>query len=195
MQNPFTGGSYRQTRGQADSPERPDRVKPVPEHVEAPAFPYRGSETHGVPIPHGVDVQEYYENNTWEDGEDAEKPLPALIEEEPVPVRIVQKTGRELADFRTGRFVVTGPQMILGRHDKRSTVYIKVNKFLADGVTANTNPVYIGYDSGVQPYTGYRLDVGDNFPPIESTEAIWATVDAGVTAVEISVIYEFGVEL
>jgi hypothetical protein len=194
MANPFTSGSYRQTKGQADSPERPDMVKPVPEQVQGPAFPYRGSNTHGVDPTKGVNLSEYYENNEFDDEEDTGQPLPPQDETDPVPVRIVQHSARELAQFRTVRFSVTGPQQILGRHEKRSAVYIKVHKVLADGSTVNTDPIYVGSDSGISTYTGYRLDVGDNFPPINTTEDIWVTCDP-TKVIEVSVIYEFGVEL
>ena len=46
----------------------------------------------------------------------------------------------------------------------------------------------------MQPYTGYLIPAGAELYPIVSTEDIWAVSDSG-TEVEISIMYEFAVEL
>lgn len=193
--NPFVGGSYRQRKGQQTPIDRPDRVKPVPDSIEGPNFPYRGAETHGVD--QGPNPPEYYENEQWDDGASATEMgyLPDDKIEEPVPVRIVSATGKERRDWRATRVVVTDQaQMILGRHDKRLRTVITVHPFAADETTANTNPIYIGNDAGLRQYTGYRIGAGTTFDTLMSTEDVWAIAPVG-TSVEVSVITEFGVEI
>lgn len=196
--SPFIGGSYRQRKGQAASPERPDRVKPVPDEIKGPNYPYRGSNTHGVDQgPAGADPEAYYENDEWDDGANATEIgyLPDEKIEDPVPVRIVSATGRERRDWRATRVVVTDQaQQILGRHDKRLRTVITVHPFAADETTANTNPIYIGNDAGLRQYTGYRIGAGTTFDTLMSTEDVWAIAPVGTT-VEVSVITEFGVEI
>ena len=195
--NPFVGGSYRQRKGMQTSPDRPDRVKPVPDEIEGPNLPYRGSNTHGVDVPPGVDPEAYYENEEWDDGASATEMgyLPDEKIDEPVPVRIVSSTGRERRDWRATRVVVTDvAQQILGRHDKRLRTVISVHPFAADETTANTNPIYIGNDAGLRQYTGDRIGAGTTFDTLMSTEDVWAIAPPG-TSVEVSIITEFGVEI
>ncbi|QAX92941.1 hypothetical protein SEA_WHEEHEIM_33 [Streptomyces phage WheeHeim] len=194
--NPFVGGSYRQRKGQQTPIDRPDRVKPVPDEIEGPNFPYRGANTHGVDQGPG-NPDQYYENEQWDDGASATEMgyLPDDKIEEPVPVRIVSATGKERRDWRATRVVVTDQaQMILGRHDKRLRTVITVHPFAADETTANTNPIYIGNDAGLRQYTGYRIGAGTTFDTLMSTEDVWAIAPVG-TSVEVSVITEFGVEI
>lgn len=193
--NPFVGGSYRQRKGMQTPVDRPDRVKPVPDEIEGPNFPYRGAQTHGVD--QGPNPNDYYENEQWDDGASATEMgyLPDDKIEEPVPVRIVSATGKERRDWRATRVVVTDQaQMILGRHDKRLRTVITVHPFAADETTANTNPIYIGNDAGLRQYTGYRIGAGTTFDTLMSTEDVWAIAPVG-TSVEVSVITEFGVEI
>jgi hypothetical protein len=177
---------YRQLPGQADSPERePERVQPVPEHYEGVNFPYRGTEKHGVEVPadarYGVLESDYAET------EKPDEYLEPEPEPEPIPVRVVNSTARERLDWRATRFLVkdTAAQ-ILGRHEKRKAVRIRNHDA--------TNPIYIGNDAGMQPYTGYLIPAGTELYPFLSTEDIWAVSDSG-TEVEISIMYEFAVEL
>lgn len=194
--NPFVGGSYRQRKGMQTPVDRPDRVKPVPDSIEGPNFPYRGSETHGVDQG-PTNPDQYYENEQWDDGASTTEMgyLPDDKIEEPVPVRIVSATGKERRDWRATRVVVTDQaQMILGRHDKRLRTVITVHPYAADETTANTNPIYIGNDAGLRQYTGYRIGAGTTFDTLMSTEDVWAIAPVGAS-VEVSVITEFGVEI
>lgn len=178
-------GSYRQLTGQQTPPERPDRVKPVPEHYEGVSFPYRGTENHGVD-PGNVDVDEHYEF-AYEDEPQQIPTLPPEEEVDPVPVKVVQDSARERMDWRAARFLVKDvPQEIVGRHEKRKSLRIRVH--------GDTNPIYIGPDSGLRPYTGFRIPAGTELYPFSSTENVYAVADSG-TEVEISVLYEFAVEL
>lgn len=192
----FIGGSYRQRNGQAKSPDRPDMVKPVPDEIDGPNFPYRGYETHGVDEgPGSADSEAYYANEQWDDGATEPGYLADEKVEEPVPVRLVAATGRERRDWRATRVPVGDyPQQILGRHDKRTRVVISVHPVLADGVTVNADPIYLGNDAGLRPYTGYRIGAGVTFDQLQSTEDVWAIADPGKT-IEVSIITEFGVEI
>lgn len=195
--NPFVGGSYRQRKGMQTPVDRPDRVKPVPDEIEGPNFPYRGAQTHGVDQSPGSDPERYYENEEWDDGASASEMgyLPDDKIDEPVPVRIVSATGKERRDWRATRVTVGDvAQQILGRHDKRLRTVITVHPVLNDGTTANTDPIYIGNDAGLRPYTGYRIAAGNTFDQLQSTEDVWAIADPGKT-IEVSIITEFGVEI
>lgn len=193
--NPFVGGSYRQRKGQQTPIDRPDRVKPVPDEIEGPNFPYRGSQTHGVDLSPGTDPEGYYENEHWDDGATEPGYLPDDKIEEPVPVRVVASTGKERRDWRATRVSVGDvAQQILGRHDKRMRTVISVHPVANDGTTANTDPIYIGNDAGLRPYTGYRISAGNTFDQLQSTEDVWAIADPG-KIIEVSIITEFGVEI
>lgn len=188
-------GSYRQRPGQQKAPDRPDRVTPVPEHYEGVSFPYRGTQNHGVAPSKTDDPEQYYDAQAFDDETDKVVFLPAEVEVEPVPVRIVNETSRERNDWRAGRFLVTEiPQEILGRNDKRKSVRIKVHAFKSDGTTANTDPIFIGNDAGLRPYTGFQISAGEELYPFKSTENVFAITLPGVF-VEISMISEFSVEL
>lgn len=186
-------GSYRQLTGMQTSPNRPDRVAPVPEHYEGSNIPYRGTETHGVPIPKDAE----YDSREFEFKQDETKPgyLPDPDDaiHDPIPVRLVQgDSKRERLDWRALRYRVTDQgARILNRHEKRKNVRIKVH-FQTDGL--DSKPVYLGNDSMVAPYTGFQLDRGETLFPFDSTEDVWAICNPG-ESVEISIMYTFGVEL
>lgn len=189
-------GSYRQLTGMQKSPDRPDRVQPIPEKYEGVTLPYRGTNDHGVPVAKDVDYDtrefEYHQPDT-EIGylPDPDKDIP-----DPIPVRIVQgDSRRERLDWRAVRFLVgETAQQILGRHEKRRNVVISVHDVKSDGSTENTSPIYIGNDNGLRPMTGYRIGPGRTFDSLRSTEDVWAVTDPG-SQVEISILYEFGVEI
>lgn len=177
--------TYRQLPGQADSPDRePERVQPVPEHYEGVSFPYRGTQKHGVEVPGDTryDTREF--QYITESPDEYMDPEP---ETDPIPVRVVNSSARERLDWRATRFLVkdTAAQ-VLGRHDKRKAVRIRNHD--------TTNPVYIGNDAGMQSYTGYLIPGGTELYPFLSTEDVWAMSNSG-TEVEISIMYEFAVEL
>lgn len=178
--------SHRQLPGQASPPaEQPDRVKPVPEHYKGVNFPYRGTEKHGVEVPEDAryDSREFEADFPDEDVDY----LPPEDEPEPVPVRVVQGSARERLDWRAVRFhVTTRPQQVVGRHDKRRSLRIKVHS----GVSA----IYIGPDSGVTDYVGFKIDQNEHID-IRSTEEIWAVCGGTTDTSEISIMYEYGVEL
>lgn len=179
-------GSYRQLTGQQTPPDRPDRVAPVAEAVEGTYFPYRGHETHGVPMPKNVDVDDYYETQEVDDDEITY--APEIKEEDVIPVRLVQRTSKERLAFRAMRVVVDGDgpsRQIIGRHEKRRSLRIRVH--------GDTNPLYIGSDDNVRPYTGFLIPAGVEFGALTSTEAVYACANPG-TQVEVSVIYEYGVD-
>ncbi len=186
--NPFIGGSYRQRQGQQTPPNRPDRVKPVPEHYQGQNFPYRGTETHGVKPPADMDADAYYHVGMWDDGEaETIKSEPELKTEDVIPVRIVQgEKGRQRLDWRAGRFYVQNiAQELVGRLETRRSLRIKNN--------SQTATIYIGPDSGVAVYTGYPLGPGQDIL-IYSTENVFAVTDNGSTA-EVGILTEYAVEL
>jgi len=184
-------GSYRQLTGQQTPPNRPDRVKPVPEHYEGVSFPYRGTESHGVNPPKDIDPEEYYDIQTQDDGPNPYPVAPDIKEEDPIPVRIVQKSSRERRAWRGKQIAVTDQKIqILGRHEKRGKVVIR-------NTTMSTNNVYIAEDQSVSPYTGFILRNAaavSGSLDLNTTEEIWAVCDTGETAT-VFVAYEYSVDL
>lgn len=182
--------AYRQLPGQADSPSRePERVQPVPEQYEGVVFPYRGTEQHGVAVP---DDARYNTREFQYPEESPDEYLEPEPEPDPIPVRLVNRTARERLDWRSARIRVTDrAQTIVGRHDRRKRLRIKVH-YQTDGV--DSNPVWIGQDDSVKPYTGYQMDRGETLDPFTSTEDVWAICNPG-ESVEVSVMYEYAVEL
>lgn len=182
--------AYRQLPGQADGPrERPEAVQPVPEHYEGVNFPYRGTEQHGVAVPEGTEFNTREFQYKEEDPEEYAEPLP---EPEPIPVRVVTNHSRERLAFRSARYRVTDQaEQLVGRHEHRRGIRIKVH-WQTDAV--DSNPVWIGHDDGVKPYTGYQLDRGEVVDGIMSTEPIYAVCNPG-ESVEVSVMYTYAVEL
>lgn len=186
-------GSYRQLTGMQKSPNRPDRVAPVPEKYQGTSVPYRGTNDHGVPI----DKEAEFSEREYQIEEDKSKPvyLPAEKEVDPITVRVVQDSARERLDWRVVRFVVGDvAQQILGRLETRRSVTIRVHEVKSDGATANSSPIYIGNDNGLRPMTGERVPAGGIVDALRTTEDIWAVTDPGVQ-VEISIRYEFAVIL
>jgi hypothetical protein len=184
--------SYRQTQGQADSPDRPDRVAPVVEKYAGTNMPWRGTETHGVDVPADTVYDTLEAQRPWVD-DDADIQYMAPEEEpEPIPVKVVNETARERLAWRATRYRVTdSADMILGRHEKRRNVRIKVH-FQTDGV--DSNPIWIGGDDTVKPYTGYQMDRGEILFPFVSSEAVYAICNPG-EQVEVSIMYDYAVEL
>lgn len=177
--------SYRQTAGQADSPsERPHALPPVPEHYDGVNFPYRGTETHGVEPTKGAkyDTREFQYPEEKED-----HPEPPLSEPDPVLVRVVNQHARERRMWRPVRSQATQyATRIVGRNDARTNMRLR-NLDAA-------NAVYIGSDSTVSAYTGYKVSAGAEIYPFNTTEEVWVcTGDTSI--VEIAVMYEYGVEL
>lgn len=179
---------YRQRNGMAKKPtDRPVPIKPVPEKYKGVNFPYRGIEMHGVDVPEGTE----YDTREFQYPEDDGKAeiLPAPIEPDPIPVKVVTETARERLDWRAARFSVnTRAQQVLGRHDKRKAVRIRNH--------SETEAIYIGNDAGMQAYTGFMIPPGEELYPFHSTEDVWACTDSDAAeSVEISIMYEFAVAL
>lgn len=187
-------GSYRQLLGMAaPAKDRKDRVTPVEEHYEGTNFPYRGTEPHGVEPTPGVEYGDV-QNEYTTDAATKIAYLPEPKEDDPVAVKIVQGAKRERLDWRALRFFVTDvPQEIVGRHEKRRSLQIYVHEKKNDG-TDNTDPIFVGPDSGLRPYTGFRIPAGSTMDTLHTTENVYAVCESGKT-VEISIVYEYGVEL
>lgn len=187
-------GSYRQLTGMQKSPNRPDRVAPVPEDYEGASIPYRGTQGHGVEISKDAEYDPD-DNKIEHDKANAIAYLPDPDDSiaEPIPVRVVQgESKRERLDWRPVRTRVTDQgQRIVNRHEKRRSLRIKVH-YQTDGV--DSNPIWLGNDAGVATYTGYQLDRGETLVDLHSTEDVWAICNPG-ESVEVSIMYEFGVEL
>lgn len=183
-------GSYKQSEGMAHSPSHDlGALDPTPEHIKGTVYPYRGTEDHGVPMPHGTDLTSDTDRY-YVDESDLPHPdyMSEPVEHPPVNVRVVNESPRERRDWRPFRFLATDqPQRLIGRSDNRTGLRIQ-NLDAA-------NPVYITQDSGVSPIIGYVIGAGKEINnALETTEDVWIICDAGKTA-EISGIQEFTVQV
>lgn len=177
-------GSYRQLLGMQKAPERPERVEPVPEHYAGTNFPYRGTETHGVKPDPNVDYSDPEIRYDPEHDGDVNY-VPEPVEHDPIPVRIVNENPTEIREFRSARFTVGSPAVqLLGKHDARYRTRIRN--------TDAVNAIYIGPDSSVNSYTGYKLPAGAEIDGLTTTQEVWATTGDETTA-DISIMYEFAV--
>jgi len=177
--------NWMQRKGMQTPPERPDRVKPVPEKIEGIYYPYRGTENHGVKQPNPEAVDDYYESEHWDDG-DVPRVLEPEPEPEPVPVRVVQETARERLSWRSIQVPVTDVKsQVVGRHEKRRNLIIRNPSTSSD--------VFIAEDQSVSTYTGYLLEQGQEIT-LRTTEEVYAVCAPGENTV-LHIAYEYAVEL
>jgi len=170
-----TGGKF------PPAPGTTEPVQPVPDTYGPTVFPYRGSEQHGVPM----DVQTTLQDQWVVDPVDAAEVLHEAPEHEPIPVRIVTESSREIKDWRTGQTVVTGsPSLIAGRNDRRSVVRIKN--------CSATVAVYVGNTLGVSTISGYPIAANGELA-ISTSEEVYG-ISADTTSVYVAVIQEVSVD-
>lgn len=182
-------GNYRQRPGMMSSPKRPEAVQPVPEEYEGVNFPYRGIENHGVEPTKGVDPENYYDHDKWDAGPDDIPSLPAEKEPDPIPVKIMNASGRERFNFRTAKtaFNTITPQQLMGRNDRRNMVRIRVPGSSATGAV-------FGPDPGVNELTGYTVAVGSEIE-FRTTEAIYVLPQDTSKIATVMTLETFSVEL
>lgn len=184
-------GSYRQLLGMQTPPNRPQAIPPVPEEYAGTNHPYRGTETHGVENPTGVDPEYYYDRDQWDAGPSNPVSLPEEKEPDPVKVKIVNETARERYAFRAFQFPANGltAQQFLGRNDKRSNVRVK-------NISTSSTNLMIGHDNGVKPTSGYLVEPGQE-AIIRTTEELFVIADKGGATdfVTMYVLEELSVEL
>lgn len=117
MPNPLMRlGTPVQSRSQTD---RPSPITPLMEEVEGTNNPYRGLEDHGV----DPNSKAHDPDTSTVDVTGRSKPGTVYIvqkePETPVPVKIVQDSGREYREFWTDRLAVSNSVQLLGRDDHR----------------------------------------------------------------------------
>lgn len=180
MPNPLLGAVRLNTGKPAD--DRPHAIPPVPEHYAGENFPYRGTETHGVPVhASGEPLADLYEDNASGTYEPAPEP------EAVVPVRIVDVSGRELRRFRTGQEILDSTtasivRMLVGRNPARTSVSIK---------NTGAQTMYIGETESVAAYTGYPIPAGVE-KVFSHEDAIYAVAVSG-QATTVAMLEEFTV--
>lgn len=180
MPNPLIGSIRLNTTKKVDA-NRPHAVDPRPEAYTGENIPYRGTETHGVPITVGPDGFDGYED--MHSGEyEPQEPEP-----DPVAVRIVTQGGRELRRFRTGTEILDSTaapivRMIAGRNPARTQITIK---------NTGAGIVYIGESESVASYTGFAIAAGA-LQALNAEDAIYAVAAAGTTGT-LSLLEEFTV--
>lgn len=154
--------------------------EPVIEQFAGENNPYRGTNDHGVPVKVNPPEMPDWDNPEIVEYE-AEERLP-----EPVPVRIVSESAKELRKWRhTNEFVDSTQRRIVGAWDKRTTLKI-----------ANQGPatVFIAPDSNVSAMNGYPLAAGKDIS-LTTTDDVWAiVVDDTETDAHVAVLMEYTVE-
>lgn len=159
-------------RKQANTSERPPANRTVEPDVPARILPYRGIETHGVPINAIPDV----DPDEADYGTTVGVPIePVDPEPDPVPVRVVNTSGRESRRFLTlvgyarGTDNGVSGREILPRDDNRTRATIKVP-------TTATQTVWISHSPDLaNSVNGYPLEAGKEYPT-ESQYPIFASV-------------------
>lgn len=175
MPDRYTGGSFPSPDGDTTPLNPPD------ERVEPVNFPYRGGEQHGVAvegrpwIPTDPTAADYW------DGSDESADEPA--EMEPIPVRIVTESGRELRSWRAYQTIarVGEATNLSGQNELKVRVRIR-NLEASDG-----NTIYVGHTSFVSTLSGYPI-LGGTELCIETEEEIY--VVAATADVEVAVLVE-----
>lgn len=175
MPNPFMRLGTPSMSKAAD--ERPHAVPPVPEEYVGDNNPYRGIENHGVEptgkpladIEYDEEVPGFYE---------------AVKEEpDPIPVRIVNVSGRELHRFNTwqDRIQAGTVRAVAGRNTARNSIVI---------LNTGTDTIYIGSSESVASYTGFPVNAGGTLS-LNTEDAIYAYAAAEQS---VAVIEEFSVK-
>lgn len=157
-------------------------IEPVPEHYAGLNFPYRGTETHGVPptveprpVPSHAEVVETEFN-------------PPLPEPEPIPVRVVTTGGRELRRSRIfqGKANAGRCNQIVGRDDLRYKVKLK---------NLGTSNVFVGNkDSTANANEGWPLAQNEVFES-ETQDELWVLSSHATDAMTVAVSVVYGAEL
>lgn len=184
MPNPLLKVQLNRSKSRVD---RPEPIPPVAENQYADDnIPYRGIETHGVPIgnPDFDDPDVYVVG----DG----RPVIVYDEEEddrePIPVRIVSSGSREYRRFRTDRMTVGGTGnaqvvQVVGKNDARTN--LKIRNMSAD------KTLYIASDQADVMITGYPLTAGQEFTTTAESPVYAYSVDG--SSVTVAVYYEYAV--
>lgn len=178
--------SLSQLRGIVTShnpPQRPQPIEPVTESYEGENIPYRGTELHGVPM-----FDEPQDVPAWHEGREVvyEEQEP---EQDPVPVRIVNTSGREVRRSRI--FQVPAPvldtpaKQVVGMDEQRSSVKVK-------NITADA--VWIGNEAHTaNSVHGWRLNENETYETT-SQMSLWVTGSHASNVSKVAVSVDYAVE-
>lgn len=153
-------------------------LEPVPEDYAGKVYPYRGTETHGVPDP------EYTEPDLEFKGEHArveyEEPE---REHDPIPVIIVNESAREETQWRVSRVPIDNGQSthIVARDRRRTSVIVKVV----------TGSIVISDQPNPVAFTGFPLVAGETF----TTDAVTPVYATATSNADVAVLQSYRVEL
>ena len=158
------------------------RVTPVAEQHVGTVLPGgRGTELHGVPFSGEPRLVE-----AWEEGDPVEVPTEPPAPE-PVPVRVVSESTRELRRFRTFRAFapLNIPAEVVGQSDRRSKAKVQ---------NMGTETVWVGDTPGTaNAMHGFPLAVGAAFETTAETP-IYASCATGTDSQPLAVFTEFATE-
>lgn len=158
MPNPLFGAARLNTTKDATT-DRPQAVPPRLESYEGENNAYRGIQDHGVESisrPDGFDGYEDMHSGEFE---------PAKPDPDPVAVRIVDLSGKELRRFQTRQvpFLNGEVKQIVGRNPSRTKVQLMM---------WSSGTIFIGNSDGVRSYTGYPLSEGP--VTLNTEDEVWA---------------------
>lgn len=141
-------------------------IPPSPATGAGQYNPYRGLDVHGVASPDQWQDVQAPDTATAKVPTHEEPPEP-----EPIPVYVVNESGKERKDIRIHWEPVDNvrPVRILSQDDRRIGAKIKLNE--GAGVR-----VWIGNSESVTSWNGYPLDGGVEFSTVTQSD-LWAVAD------------------
>lgn len=163
-------------------------LEPIPDRVEPVNFPYRGSETHGVPVEGRPWIPRDAEAQSWE-GEEVYDPASAPIE--PVPVIIVNESGHEIRSWRAWHHIATPtPSLLAGQNPRRSRIKIRnLGSPTGDPIGAT---IYISHESNAHIFSSWPIPPAGELT-LETEEEVYCITPAGSLDVEVAVISEHAI--
>lgn len=178
MRNPLT---QRQSVT-SKKPNRPQATEPVVESYVGDNHPYRGTEAHGV-----KDTTEPLEDMDYSEGRPVMYDEPSEIDEpDPIPVVVVNRSGRERRKMRTiigyaGGTDFGSARRVLGEDESRTNARIK---------NTQAQTVYLGSEPHLaKSGYGYPLAQNETYDT-RTQEEVFASVD-NATDVALPVIIEY----
>lgn len=162
-----TGGSFDDPSGETLP------VRPIPDRVYAPVFPYRGTEQHGVNVESQPWIPQDADEQSWQ-GEEVVDPEFDPIK--PIPVEVVNQGAREIRSWRAVHFNIgkVSPALIVGQNVRQTKITVR-----HAGDVNSTNVVWLGHESNVMPgLSGWPLFAREQIE-INTEEEVYAITGTG----------------
>ncbi len=160
-------------------PQTHEVYTPVEEDWEGENIPYRGTQDHGVKHKeYDVYEDDYKDETVYEEYEGETR--------DPVPVRLVGESSRELRKWRYVYAQATDvAQRVVGAMDNRQTVKIRNN---------GPNMAYLSPDSNVSSMNGYPLPMGEELSLV-TTDDVWSCNGIVGELANLAIVMEYTVKV